>query len=269
MNGLRLRLRRAEGPPVDMSPLTPERLQGLSRGDIAGLRLQAGNRRRRVDELFELDDGDEDRLTVAAAAPRLHRIGAAMRRGRLHVEGHAGLYCGLAMQGGELLVDGDCADYAGAAMAGGRLSISGRAGARVGGTPDGERVGMRGGVLRVGGPVGPLAGDRLRRGLLLLEGGAGDALAARMIAGTVLVLGPVGADLGLGMRRGTVWLSGPAELPATFNPNGVRRLGFLALLTRELNALGGGFVGIDLDAPVQRWLGDRGCDGRGEVLCPA
>lgn len=251
-----------------MGALTPDRLRGLGPAEVAALPLPVGNRKRRVDELFELTPGDPQTLTVSDASPRLDRVGAGMSDGRLRVEGSVGLYCARDMRGGELWVAGDCGDYAGATMRGGRLRVDGSVGLGLAAAPGGERLGMQGGVIVIKGNAGPLAGDRLRRGLVLIEGDAGAGCGARMIAGTLMVLGEVGADAGLNMRRGTLWLARPPRrLADTFQPNGEQRLNFLRLLLAGVRtqAPDSRFATLGA-APVRRWLGDRACGGVGEIL---
>jgi formylmethanofuran dehydrogenase subunit C len=127
---------------------------------------------------------------------------------------------------------------------------------------------MAGGVIRVSGHVGDRAGERMRRGIVSIGGDAGDFLGAGIIAGTIAVAGRAGEMCALGMRRGTVLLARqPASLPATFNPSGLQSPGFLPLLRPLLES---GLLGALTGArePVQRFVGDLGEDGLGEVLVP-
>ena len=73
------------------------------------------------------------------------------------------------------------------------------------------------------------------------------------------------------MRRGSLLLSGPpADLPSTFNDNGIHGLGFLRLLfahLEHLTALGPWSATDSLGA--HRYLGDLADHGHGEILWPA
>jgi formylmethanofuran dehydrogenase subunit C len=88
-----------------------------------------------------------------------------------------------------------------------------------------------------------------------------------MIAGTIVILGQTGTQTGLAMRRGTLLLTrDPVSRPATFNDNGCHDLGFLSLLVRSLQEEAAVSDLAERGSRVRRWLGDLGCDGKGEIL---
>lgn len=252
---------------VDCSPLTPTRLAGRSPADIAAIELACGNRKPRVDELFDLQGGDTSQLVFANACDKLDRIGEGMFDGSIKVEGDAGAYVGLDLRGGRITVRGNCGAFAAAEMRRGLLHVHGDAGDFLGAALPGNRQGMRGGTVIVRGNAADRCGDRLRRGSILIEGSAGDYCASRMIAGTLSVLGTLGAYPGFAMRRGTLLLaSPPTSLPATFGDCGTHDLRFLPLLVQSWRALGSRFAVLAPSARVQRFMGDLACDGKGEVL---
>jgi formylmethanofuran dehydrogenase subunit C len=77
----------------------------------------------------------------------------------------------------------------------------------------------------------------------------------------------VGDQVGLGMRRGSVLLTVEPRLPPTFNANGTHHLGFLTLLISSPGFAAGPFAALrERGTRVQRWLGDLGYGGKGEVL---
>ncbi len=267
MSELTLRLRQPLAQCVDMSPFTPERLQGKRADEIARTPLWLGNRQLECGDLFAIDGRDAERIVIESESERLDRIGAGMSRGSIRVEGHAGAYLGIAMRGGSLEVSGNAGIAAGCAMHGGALTIDGDAGDFLGGALTGERQGMRGGLLRVRGRAGDRAGDLMRRGTILIEGDCGDYGASRMVAGSLVVLGRCGAHTGWGMRRGTLLsTSEPHSLPITFNDNGLHSLSFLSLLCHSLAEQTGLVELRDRGARVRRWLGDLSCGGQGEIL---
>jgi len=252
---------------VDCSALTPTRLEGHSLREIAAIELPCGNRKPRVDALFDLRGDDTSNLVFESACEKLDRIGEGMADGAVQVRGDAGAYLGLGMRGGRITVSGNCGAFAAAEMKRGLVHIFGDAGDFLGGALPGDRQGMRGGVVVVGGNAGDRCGDRLRRGSILIEGDAGDYCASRMIAGTVAVLGRLGAYPGFAMRRGTLLLTSlPASLPATFGDCGTHDLRFLPLLVRSWKSLDSQFAHLDPSARVRRFMGDISCDGKGEVL---
>lgn len=266
MSALSLRLKSPPGQRIDMSPLVPDHLAGMTTDQIARIPLWCGRHEVPVGDLFALQGRADDQIIIHADSDRLDRIGAAMTRGEIRVEGDAGAYLGQQMHGGSLQVSGNAGLCAGNGLAGGSIHIDGDAGDFLGGSISGERQGMRGGRIRVRGSAGDRVGDQQRRGLILIEGDCGDYCASRMVAGTILVLGQAGSDSGFAMRRGTLLLSGkPRTLPPTFGDSGEHNLGILSLLLRELQQQTGLRL-VSRGNRVQRWLGDLGCAGMGEIL---
>lgn len=268
MSALKFVLRRSPPSAVDASGLRPALLAGKSRKEIAQLLLTGWNEVHRVGDLFSIRGDDAQRVVIDGADERLLRIGADMEGGELTVAGTAGDYLGESIRGGTIVVRGDVGAFVGAGMRGGRIDVSGNAGAFAGSGRAGTLQGMAGGAIVVRGNAGDRAGDRMRRGLLLIEGNAGDYCASRMLAGTAVVLGRVGIDAGYLMRRGTLILGrSPAELLPTFNPNGWHDLLAIRLLLESLTVYGKRFQSFARSRPsLSRWLGDLGCDGKGEIL---
>lgn len=268
MTPLTFRLRHDPKFFVDVSALTPDRLQGQSAGNIVRLPLYLGRERIAVGDLFDVQGDDATELVFSGDLARIDRIGAGMRQGTILVEGSCGSYLGLGMKSGEIEVRGNAELYAGSGMTGGKLIIHGNAGDFLGGALAGERRGMAGGTVIVKGNAGDRAGDMMRRGMLLIEGSAGSYCASRMLAGTVGVLGNVADHPCYGMKRGTMILPrGLTEYPATFGDCGVHDLGFLTLLRRAWQSLPSRFASLEWRSNrVRRWMGDLANRGRGEVL---
>ena len=267
MSGLTLKLREPPRQRVDLAAFTPDRLAEKTVEEIRRIPLWLGNRQVDTGDLFRVDGGDTDSILIQADSDRLDGIGTGMTRGQILVEGRAGAYLGREMRGGVVRVAGDAGMFAGMAMAGGILRIDGDCGDFLGAAIPGERVSMRGGLIAVRGNAGDRVGDRLRRGTILVAGDAGDCCASRMGAGTIAVLGTTGTQAGLAMRRGTLLLAVEPILPPTFNDNGVHHMGFLTLFAHSLTALEEPFSRLqERGTRVQRWLGDLGYAGKGEVL---
>ena len=267
MSALTLRLKQPVRQRLDMSPFTLQQLIGMDQNEIARIPLWQGNQMVPTGELFSIEGTDPADIIIHSDSDRLDHIGSGMVEGHIRVEGQAGAYLGCSMRGGYLHVQGNTGIAAGCAMSAGTLYIEGNAGDFLGGAIIGERQGMRGGKIIVKGNAGDRAGDLLRRGTILIGGDSGDYCASRMVAGTVVVLGQTGIQTGLAMHRGTLLLTEqPASMPATFNPNGRHNLNFLSLLTRSFHDEKIFANLIDRGGRVQRWLGDLGCDGKGEIL---
>jgi formylmethanofuran dehydrogenase subunit C len=268
MSALRLTLTSRPAQPVDLSPLLPQRLAGMTRSEIGALELASGNRRLRVDQLFSIAGDPGPALEIRDGCGLLQGVGAGMTQGDIVVRGDVGAYLGAGMTGGTVTVHGNAGAFAASGMRDGEIRIGGDTGDFLGAALPGDHQGMRGGVVLVGGNVGDRAGDRMRRGALLIEGNAGDYCASRMVAGTLAVWGTVGRFPGLAMRRGTLLLQQPpAALPPTFNESGTFPFTFLTLLARAWRTLPGLFGTLpESGLQYQRFMGDLANDGRGEIL---
>jgi formylmethanofuran dehydrogenase subunit C len=269
MSGLALTLRAPPRQRVDLSALTPDRLQGVDAAALAKLPLACGNRPVAVGELFTIAPGDPDDLRLVGDCGKFDRIGAEMTRGAITVEGNAGAYLGHAMRGGRIHVRGGADVGAAQEMRGGEIVLDGDAGDFLGGARPGEMKGMSGGLVLVRGNAGDRAGDRMRRGTIVVEGSLGGYAASRMIAGTLLALGPaLGPYPGFAMKRGSlILLSRPDRALPTFADCGRHDLAFLRLLLRSLK---GRSARLDALASrptvVQRLAGDQSVGGKGEIL---
>jgi len=253
---------------LDVSPLTPDRLQGLSRAQIAGLPLQYGNRTLTVADAFLIEGEDTGHILFSKAQTKLDYIGRGMTCGRIQVEGDAGSYLAMQMRGGLITVSGHVDAYAACELKNGTVLIDGSAGDFLGAALPGNKKGMAGGIVLVKGDAGDRVGDHQRRGLILIEGRAGAYLGSRMTAGTIAVLGQVGNNPGYAMARGTLLLAHPptALLPG-FSDCGLHTLGFIPLLLKSVSHLDTRFAHLsDHLKRVRRHAGDRCSLGKGEIL---
>jgi formylmethanofuran dehydrogenase subunit C len=263
---LTLTLREAPVAPVGAEGLSPDRLAGLSRGEIERLELRQGNRRAPLGELFEVSGAAEQDVCVVGDLARVADLGTGMTGGRLTVEGRAGAHVGAGMHGGELIVEGDAGDWAGAEMRGGRLVVRGSAGRRLGGAYAGSSAGMRGGEILVHGDAGDEAGAGLRRGLIAVAGRAGAATGLSALAGTIVALVTLGAHPGAGMRRASIVAMTTTPLLPTYARACTYRPPFLRLCLRRLGALGLPVTDEQIEGRYTRWSGDAVELRRGEIL---
>jgi formylmethanofuran dehydrogenase subunit C len=269
VSALVLTLRAPPRQRIDLSALTPDRLQGVDAASITRLPLQCGNRAAVVGDLFTVAAGDADDLRFVGDCGKLDRIGAGMTRGTITIEGNTGAYLGHAMRGGRIHVQGSVGIGAAQEMRGGEIAIDGNAGDFLGGARPGEMKGMSGGLVLVLGDAGDRVGDRLRRGTIVIEGSVGAYAASRMIAGTVLALGAtIGPYPGLAMKRGSlILLNRPDRALPSFADCGVHDLAFLHLLLRSLEGRSPRLDALAARPPtVQRLAGDQSVGGKGEIL---
>lgn len=268
MSALTLTLKIELRQRLDVSPLTPDRLQGLSTTEIAALLLQYGKRTLTAGEAFEIQGSDSAQLVFHKATGKLDYLGRGMSTGSIRVEGDAGSYLAMQMKGGKITVTGSVDAYAACEMKNGEVVIKGNAGDFLGAALPGNKKGMAGGIVLIKGNAGDRVGDHLRRGVILIEGNVGTYLGSRMTAGTIAVLGQVGDHIGYGMGRGTLLLAqAPASIPPTFNDCGSHTLGFIPLLLKSFSDLDTRFANMsDKLKRVQRYVGDFCSLGKGEIL---
>jgi formylmethanofuran dehydrogenase subunit C len=266
MSALTLTLKQHPLGRLDLSPLMP----ALVSGDISGLAalpLQIATQKIPLGELFSVSGSDASQIVLKGDLSRVDGIGAAMQSGSLTVEGNAGAYLGTGLLGGEINVQGEVGHFAGVAMRKGTIHIKGNAGDYLGGILPGAMQGMAGGQIIVLGDVGERCGDRMRRGAILIGGKVGDYAGSRMLAGTIAAFGGAGKHAGYGMRRGTLMIRGEINLDATFADCGQHVLPITNLLFRSWVKLGSPFGdAAGKSSPVHRFMGDRGADGKGEIL---
>lgn len=268
MSGLVFTLRGEPEQRLDLSPLTPERLKGLSLEEIATLELQTTKWRVTAGDIFQIQEGDPADVRFDGGSERFDRIGHEMTVGSITIDGDVGSQAGRLMAGGVLDIRGNSGPWAGSGMKAGHIKISGNAGDWLGGPLAGELAGMRGGLIHVEGSAGREAGHRLRRGTVFIEQNAGVYVGRSMIAGTLMVGGKAGALPGYSMRRGTIVLGQlPEELSPTFTYCGRFELVFAQLLLSELRDAKIRASAI-LAKPLRRYAGDLAVEGKGEILLP-
>lgn len=268
MSALTLKLKVELQQRLDCSPLTADKLAGKSPVDIAAIELISGRLSIPVSELFEISGDDITDIRFENSSAKLDHIGHAMSHGRITINGDAGAYLGQFMTGGQIEITGNTFIYTGCEMKGGQIKINGNAGDFVGAARSGYKNGMTGGTIIVSGNTGQRTGDHMRRGMILIEGNAGDYCGSRMVSGTIAVLGDVGKHLGYAMKRGTLLLTKMPKygISANFNDCGSHTLAFLPLMFASFKKLDSQFARIDSFSRVQRYAGDIGGIGMGEIL---
>jgi formylmethanofuran dehydrogenase subunit C len=269
MKPLVLTLRGRPDQRLDLAPLVPHRLAGMTAAEIERLELQTTRRRVILADAFRLRMGDAAQIRIEASCDRLDRIGHEMTGGEIVVEGDVGARAGRLIADGRLTIHGDAGPWAASGMKGGAIEIFGNAGERLGGPIAGEIAGMRGGVVVVRGRVGERAGDRMRRGTIVVEGAAGAYAGSRMIAGTLVVVGRAGPLPGYLMKRGTIALGdGSEELSPTFIDCGVHDLIASRLMASFIEGYCARAAKL-FRRPLRRFAGDMATLGKGEIFARA
>jgi formylmethanofuran dehydrogenase subunit C len=264
-----LTLRERPDQRLDLAPLVPHKLAGMTPAQIERIELQTTRRRVALADIFRLGMGDAAQVRIEGACDRLDHIGHEMTGGEIEVEGDIGTRAGRRMTGGRLTVHGSVGPFAASGMKGGTIEILGDAGDRLGGPFAGEITGMRGGIVHVHGSVGERAGDRMRRGTIVVEGDAGVYTGSRMIAGTLVVVGRSGALPGYLMKRGTIVLGRKAaSLSPTFIDCGVHDLIAARLMAAFIDGYSPRAAKL-LSRPLRRFVGDMATLGQGEIFLRA
>jgi formylmethanofuran dehydrogenase subunit C len=266
MKPLTFTLKAATQQRLDLSPLTPARLKGLSAKEIGRIAVETTKEKIAAGDLFQIGGADPSNIHIIGGLDRFDGIGAGMASGSIFVEGDAGARLGRAMSGGAIRITGSAGVWCGSGMKAGRIDIRRNAGDWIGGPLAGEMAGMSGGFIHVKGDAGAEAGHRLRRGTIAIGGNAGAYAGRAMIAGTLAIGGDTAHSPGYLMKRGTILIGGKAaRLSGTFLDCGEADLAFLRLLERSLMR-DGVKPGALFKKPKHRWAGDTAVIGKGEIF---
>ena len=263
---IELILRESNRVPLEAENITPDIFESLTEQEIAQLPVFLGKRQYPLGDFFEISGERSGHIKIVGDCRKVKWIGRGMTKGRLEIEGSAGMHLGAGMTGGSISVTGDAGDWLGAEMAGGTIKIGGSAGGQIGAAYRGNLTGMTGGTIIVAGNVGLEVGMRMRRGIIAINGKARDFVGLQMKGGTIFLAQGAEIRTGAWMKRGTIISLVPVQLLATFAYCTDFVPGFLPLYTRHLSALG-------FDLPVaaqfgkyQRFTGDSTIPGKGEIL---
>lgn len=266
MSALRFSLKAEPPERIDMSPLTPSKLSGLTIGEIAQLELGTGRTSIKVIDIFQLAGGLDDEIIIEGGSVRLDFVGAKLDAGKLTVDGSVGAYAGRQMTGGTLNITRNAGASLGSNLRGGLISVGRDVGEHLGGPRAGERDGMAGGIVVVGGSIGNFAGTRMRRGTVIARDTIGDSAGARMMGGTVWALKGFGASPGIQMRRGTLIAPAASHILSTFVDCGAHELVAMRILSGYLRATLGEGAPPVISGPVRKYAGDMASLGKGELL---
>ncbi len=143
---------------VDCSPLTPDKLTGMSLDKILETTLTNSIK---VIDLFKISGNNYEDIIFKKSTSKLDNIGHKMSRGSITIEG-------------------DCGDFLGANMHGGHIICNGNAGNRVGDQ-------MRRGLILIDGNAGDYCGSRMIAGNIGIFGKAGNYTGFAMKRGTILL----------------------------------------------------------------------------------
>jgi formylmethanofuran dehydrogenase subunit C len=261
-----LTLKEQPSVPLEAEAISPDAMAGLSTSAIRALPVLLGKRPCRLDDFFDVAGEGGDEIEVRGDASKVKWIGRGMTRGRIAVEGNAGMHLGAHMRGGTIDVSGNASDWVGAEMTDGLIRVRGNAGGQVGAAYRGSLRGMRGGTILVGGTAGLEVGMRMRRGTIVVGGPARDFVGLQMKGGTIFLLRGAEIRTGAWMNRGTIVSLVPLLLLPTFAYACRLDPTFLQLFARQLKGLGVTVPCDARDGAYQLYSGDTSVPGKGEIL---
>lgn len=252
--------------PLEAEVLAPDVIAPLSHDEVRALPLYLGKRQCRLDDFFDVEGAGSEELVIKGDASRVRWIGRGMTRGRISVEGHAGMHLGAFMKGGTIEVSGNASDWVGGEMKNGLIRVRGNAGGQVGSAYRGSMKGMKGGTIIIEGSAGIEIGMRMRRGLIVVKGPVRDFCGLQMKGGTIVLMSGAEIRTGAWMVRGTIVSLVPLRLMPTFSFACAYNPTFLNVYAKHLKGLG---VVLPVDAAqgaYQRYVGDAAVPGKGEIF---
>jgi formylmethanofuran dehydrogenase subunit C len=261
-----LTLKQRPHVPLEAEVITPDVIAPLGQDEVRALPLVLGKRQYRLDDFFEVEGPGSEEIEIRGDVGRVKWIGRGMTRGRIRIEGNAGMHLGAHMKGGTIEVTDNGSDWIGAEMRGGVIRIGGDAGGQIGAAYRGSLSGMNGGSILIGGSAGIEVGMRMRRGLIAVKGRVRDFAGLQMKGGTIVLKGGAEIRTGAWMVRGTIISLTPLRLLPTFAYACDYNPVFLRLYAKHLQAFGF-CVPVDAKAgSYQRYTGDTSVPGKGEIL---
>ncbi len=264
-----LTLKQQPNIPLEAESISPDITAGLTHEEIRALPVFLGKRQCRLEDFFEVDGAASDAIHINGDAGKVKWIGKGMTRGRITIDGNAGMHLGAYMKGGAIEVSGNASDWIGAEMTGGLLRVRGNAGGQAGAAYRGSLAGMKGGAILIGGNAGLEVGMRMKRGTIAIQGRVRDFAGLQMKGGTMFLFGGAEIRTGAWMFRGTIVSMVPLQLLPTFALACTYQPTFLRLYAAHLQTLGFAIPAHFQNGSFLRYTGDAAVPGKGEILVAA
>src|ERR1700730_18153535 len=116
-----LTLKEQPSVPLEAESLCPDLTAELPHEAVRALPVFLGKRQRRLDDFFDIEGAASDELEIRGDAGKVKWIGRGMTRGRISIEGNAGMHLGAYMRGGVIEATGNASDWVGGEMKGGLI----------------------------------------------------------------------------------------------------------------------------------------------------
>ena len=144
-----LTLKEQPSVPLEAEVLCPDMIAGLAHDAVCGLPVFLGKRQCRSMTSSTSRERPATSWRFDGDARNVKWIGRGMTRGRITIEGNAGMHLGAYMKGGTIEVTGNASDWVGAEMIDGLIRIRGNAGGQVGAAYRGSSSGMQNGAILI------------------------------------------------------------------------------------------------------------------------
>ena len=168
-------------------------------------KVMYGNQEYRLDNIFDISNGDKKNLVVKSANSLMDNLGYRLKEISLKVFGDVGDYLGAQMSSGLIEIYGNANDHCASGLKGGIIRVNGNCGDYLGSKPNSSNEGISDGLIYISGNVGNKSLQRIRRGNIIIEGNLGDDACSEMISGSVLIKGKIGRNFANGIKRGTIF----------------------------------------------------------------
>jgi formylmethanofuran dehydrogenase subunit C len=261
-----LTLKEQPAVPLEAEVLCPDVMAELAHDAVRGLPVFLGKRQCRVDDFFDVEGAASDKLEIRGDAGKVKWIGRGMTRGRITIQGNAGMHLGAYMKGGTIKVSGNASDWVGAEMTEGLIHIRGNAGGQVGAAYRGSASGMQDGTILIEGSAGIEVGMRMKRGIIAIKGPVRDFAGLQMKGGTIFLMSGAEIRTGAWMVRGTIVSLKEIAMMPTFSHTCACNPVFLRLYAKHLRGLGFSIPYEVGEGAYQRYVGDVSVPGKGEIL---
>lgn len=261
-----LTLKEQPSVPLEAETLCPDAIAGLAPEAVRGLPVFLGKRQCRVEDFFDVDGAPGDELEIRGDARNVKWIGRGMTRGRIMIQGNAGMHLGAYMKGGTIEVTGNASDWVGAEMSDGLIRIRGNAGGQVGSAYRGSPSGMQNGAILIDGSAGIEVAMRMKRGIIAVRGPVRDFAGLQMKGGTLFLNSGAEIRTGAWMVRGTIVSFTEIKLLPTFAYACAYNPVFLNLYVKHLAELGFSIPNAGRAGVYERYVGDASVPGKGEIL---
>jgi formylmethanofuran dehydrogenase subunit C len=261
-----LTLKEQPNVPLEAEVVSPDVLAGLDHDAVRALPVFLGKRQCRLDDFFEVEGAASDELEIRGDARKVKWIGRGMTRGRITIDGNAGMHLGAYMKGGTIEVSGNASDWVGAEMSAGLIHIRGNAGGQIGAAYRGSPWGMQDGTILIDGRAGLEVGMRMKRGIIVVRGPVRDFAGLQMKGGTIVLMGGAELRTGAWMIRGTIISLEPVHLMPTFAYACAYNPVFVRLYAKYLESVGFSLPYEPGAGSYRRYTGDAAVPGKGEIL---